>query len=104
MVSNEVCYNLSDLLQLAASLWITSFDNQLATSLLQNKRVVNKLSQAMPVRPDIGLLTTTLIQHGEQNNFQNSESQTMRHSNHMILARWLTRLSNSEKTMEHSAD
>ena len=43
----QTCYNL--LKQLAASLWITSFDNQLATSLLTtcNRTVVNKLSQAM---------------------------------------------------------
>ena len=43
----QTCYNL--LKQLAASLLITSFDNQLATSLLTtcNRLVINKLSQAM---------------------------------------------------------
>ena len=48
----QTCYNL--LKQLAASLWITSFDNQLATSLLTtcNKLVVNKLSKAMRTHPD----------------------------------------------------
>ena len=42
----QTCHNL--LKQLAASLWITSFDNQLATSLLTtcNRLVVNKLSQS----------------------------------------------------------
>ena len=41
--------------QLAASLWITSFDNQLAISLLTtcNRLVVNKLSQAVRTHPDI---------------------------------------------------
>ena len=41
----QTCYNL--LKQLAANLWITSFDNQLAISLLKtcNRLVVNKLSQ-----------------------------------------------------------
>ena len=99
VVSNEVCYNLSlaDLWQLAASLWITSFDNQLATSLLQNKRVLNKPSRGIPAHPDIGLLITTLIQQGEQSHFENSESQTVRHSNHMIVARWLARLSKQWK-------
>ena len=55
-------YNL--LKHLAASLWITSFDNQLATSLLTtcNRLVVNKLSQAMRTHPDIGLLITSLLQ------------------------------------------
>ena len=50
--------------QLAASLWITSFDNQLATSLLTtcNRLAVNKLSQAMRTHPDIGLLITSLLQ------------------------------------------
>ena len=52
----ETWYNL--LKQLAASLWITSFDNQLAVTLLTtcNRLVVNKLSQAMRTHPDIGLL------------------------------------------------
>ena len=58
----QTCYNL--LKQLAAILWITSFDNQLATSLLTtcNTLVVNKLSQAMQTHPDIGLLITSLLQ------------------------------------------
>ena len=52
----QACYNL--LKQLAASLWITSLDNQLTTSLLTtcNRVVVDKLSQAMRAHPDIGLL------------------------------------------------
>ena len=56
----QTCYNL--LKQLAASLWITSFDNQLATSLLTtcNRLVVNKLLPAMRTHPDIGLLITSL--------------------------------------------
>ena len=43
----QTCCNL--LKQFAASLWITSFDNQLATRLLTtcSRLVVNKLSQAM---------------------------------------------------------
>ena len=44
--------------QLAASLWITSFDNQLAECLLTT--VVNKLSQVMRTHPGIGLLATSL--------------------------------------------
>ena len=46
--------------QLAASLQTTSYDNQLAANLLTtcNKRVVNKLSQAMRTHPDIDLLTS----------------------------------------------
>ena len=50
--------------QLATSLWITSFGNQLATSLSTtcNKLVVNKLSQAMRTHPDIGLLIISLLQ------------------------------------------
>ena len=58
----QTCYNL--LKQLAASLWITSFDNQLLPSLLTtcNKLVVNKLSRAMRMHPDIGLLMTSLLQ------------------------------------------
>ena len=52
----QTCYTL--LKQLASSLWITSFENQLATSLLTtcNRLVVNRLSQAMRTHPDIGLL------------------------------------------------
>ena len=52
----QTCYNL--LKQLAATLWMTSFDNQLVTSLLTtcNRLVVNKLSQAIRMHPDIGLL------------------------------------------------
>ena len=71
-------YNL--LKQLEASLWITSFDNQLATSLLTtcNRLVVNKLSQAIRTHPDIGLLITSLLQlarfwlciPGEENTFR----------------------------------
>ena len=55
----QICYNL--LKRLAASLWITHFDNQLTTSLLTtcNRLVVNKLSQAMRTHPDIGLLVTS---------------------------------------------
>ena len=58
----HTCYDL--LKQIAASLWITSFDNQLAASLLTtcNSLVVNKLSQAMRTHPDIGLLITGLLQ------------------------------------------
>ena len=58
----QTSYNL--LKQLAASLWITSFDNQLATILLTswNRLVVNKLSQAMRMHPDIGLLITSLLE------------------------------------------
>ena len=58
----QTWYNL--LKQLAASLWITSLNNQLATSLLTtcNRLVVNKLSQAMPTHPDIWLLITSLLQ------------------------------------------
>ena len=54
----QTCYNL--LKQLAASLWITSFDNQLATSLL-----TRKLWKDMRTHPDIGLLikiSTDLLQ------------------------------------------
>ena len=52
----QTCCNL--LKQLVTSLWITSFDNQLATNLLTtcNRFVVNELSQAMRTHPDIGLL------------------------------------------------
>ena len=55
-------YNL--LKQLEASLWITSFDNQLATSLLTTciRLAVNKLSQVIRTHPDIGLLITSLLQ------------------------------------------
>ena len=55
----QTCYNL--LKQLAASLWITSFENQLATSQLTtfNRLVVNKLSQAMRTHPDITLSLAT---------------------------------------------
>ena len=51
----QTCYNL--LKQLAASLWITSFDNQLATSLLTtcNRLIVNKMSQSMRIYPDTRL-------------------------------------------------
>ena len=58
----QTCYNFFK--QLAASLWITSFDNRLATSLLTtcNRLVVKKLSQAMRTYPDIGLLITSLLQ------------------------------------------
>ena len=58
----QTCYNL--LKQLAASLWMISFDNQLATSLLTtcNRPVVNKLSQAMRTHPGISLLKTSLLQ------------------------------------------
>ena len=55
VISGHVYYNLSK--QLAARLWITSFDNQLATRLLTtcNRLVVNKVSQTMRTHPDIGL-------------------------------------------------
>ena len=55
----QISYNLWK--QLAASLWIKSFDNQLGTSLLTtcNRLVVNKLSQAMRAHPDINLLKTS---------------------------------------------
>ena len=52
----DSCWNL--LKQLAASLWMTSFDNELGTSLLTtcNRPVVNKLYwQVMRTHPDIGL-------------------------------------------------
>ena len=66
---NQASYNLSfaDFLQivekLAASLWITGFDNQLATIPLTtcNRLAINKLSQAMGTHPDIGLLITSLL-------------------------------------------
>ena len=50
----QTFYNL--LKQLAASLWITNSDNQLATSLLTtgDRLVIKKLSQAMRTHPDIG--------------------------------------------------
>ena len=59
-LSFQTCYNL--LKQLAASLWMTSFDNQLATSLLTtcNRLVVNKLSQAMRTHPYIVLSVRSL--------------------------------------------
>ena len=46
----QTCHSL--LKQIAASLWITSFENQLATSLLTtcNRLVVHKASQAMRCR------------------------------------------------------
>ena len=55
----QVCYNL--LKKLAASLWITSFDDQLATSLLTtcNRLVLGELSQAMRTHPDISLWITS---------------------------------------------
>ena len=58
----QTCYNL--LKQLAASLWITSFDNQLVASLQTtcNRLVVDKLSQAMRAHSDIGFLITSLLQ------------------------------------------
>ena len=58
----QTCYNLSK--QIALSLWITSFENQLASSVLTtcNRLVVNKLSQAIRTHPDIGLLITILVQ------------------------------------------
>ena len=48
----QTCYNL--LKQLAASLWITTFDSKLATSLLTtcNRLVIHKLSQTMRTHPD----------------------------------------------------
>ena len=51
------CHNM--LKQLAASLWITSFDNQHATSVFTtcSRFFVNKLSQAMQTHPDMSLLT-----------------------------------------------
>ena len=57
----QTCYNL--LKRLEASLWITSFDNQLATSLFTtgNRLIVNKLSQAMRTHPDIGLSTRSQL-------------------------------------------
>ena len=58
----QTYYNL--LKQLAASLWITCFDNQLLPSLLTtcNKLVVNQLSQAIRTHPDNCLLMTSLLQ------------------------------------------
>ena len=57
----QTCYNL--LKQLAASLWITSFDNQPATSLLTtcNRRFVNRQCQAMRPHPDVRLLIKSLL-------------------------------------------
>ena len=55
---------LLDLLkQLAASLWMKNFENQLSTSLLTtcNKLAINKLSQAMRTHPAIGFLITNLL-------------------------------------------
>ena len=51
------------LMQLAASLWMKNFENQLSTSLLTtcNKLAINKLSQAMRTHPAIGLLITNLL-------------------------------------------
>ena len=63
VISVPTCYNLLE--KLAASLWITSFDNQLATSLLTtcNRLVINKLSQAIRrILIDVGLLVTNLLQ------------------------------------------
>ena len=50
----QTCYNLLE--QLVASMWKTSFDNQLATSLLNtfNRLFINKLLQDMGTHPDIG--------------------------------------------------
>ena len=52
----QTCYNL--LKQLVASLWMTSFDNQLATSWMGTcqRLVINKLWLAMQTHPDIGML------------------------------------------------
>ena len=57
----QTWYNL--LRQLVAGMRATSFDNQLATSLLKTcyGRVVNKLSQVMQTHSDIGLLITTSL-------------------------------------------
>ena len=67
----QVCYKsvcnlaFTQLLQLAASLWIKRFDNQLATTLLAtcNSLVVDKLYRAMRIHPDIGSLMTILLQN-----------------------------------------
>ena len=50
--------------RLVVTCWKTSFDHQLATSLLTtcNRLVVNKLSQALRTLPDIRLLITSLLQ------------------------------------------
>ena len=58
----QICYNL--LKQLVASLWITSFDNERATSLLTtcNRLVVIKLSQAKRTYAGISLLITRPLQ------------------------------------------
>ena len=57
----QTCHNL--LKQLASSLWMASFGNQLAPSLSTtcNRLVVIKLSQAMRTHPDIGSLTKLLL-------------------------------------------
>ena len=57
----QTCSNL--LKQLAASLWITSFDNQFATSLFTtcNRRFVNRPLQAMRTHPDIGSSIKSLL-------------------------------------------
>ena len=56
----QTCYNFSK--ELVACLWITSFDSQLATSLLTtcNRPDVKKLSQAMRTHPDICLSITSV--------------------------------------------
>ena len=57
----QTCYNT--LKQLATSLWMTCFDNQLATSLSTtcNILVVITLSQAMRMHADIGSLIKLLL-------------------------------------------
>ena len=58
----QTCYNLLN--KFAASLWITRYDNQLATNLLTtcNRLVINKLSQAVRTHPDIAIWITRLLQ------------------------------------------
>ena len=58
----KACHKL--LKQLATSLWMTSFDHQLASSLLTtyNGRNFSKLSKAMQAHPDIGLFITSPLQ------------------------------------------
>ena len=60
----QTCCSLLEQLQFASSLWITSFDNQLAKSLWRtlNRPVVNKLSQTMPKSSDVRLVQQVVAQ------------------------------------------
>ena len=62
LILSQVCSStfvvIADFLQL----WITSFDNQIAASLLTtcNRHAVNTLSQGMRTHPDIDLLVKSV--------------------------------------------